>query len=571
MSGPAEELAGEKELPFGPEEVNRARFTIYTNAAACAGWVVINAVAAEWLQKPRLLGLSGSAAAMIACWTVALADLRRGRVARGVLNYVITGLLLLLAMGIFVPEMSVLFMFATFIFLAFGLSYASTTATTAIVGLTVGVAGALLWTSQVLHLTSGVDPDLLRWVNVTGMTMALVINAVSFVGLRKTLEARGQQVALAERSIRTLREQHAADARFRDLLEGAPDAMVIADHGGNIVIVNAQTEKLFGYPREELLGKPVEMLVPARFREAYRRAYTDDPRTREMGSGMELFGKRKDGSELPIEMSLSPLEMEQGQLVSSTIRDVSERKRNEIALRSANRELEAFSYSVAHDLRAPLRGVNGFATILLEDNEGKLDAEAIDCIHRIQQSAERMAELIDALLALARVTRGEMHLEKTDLSAIAKTVIEQLRSSSPERKVEDTVEPGLTALMDPVLARTLVQNLIENAWKFTSKTETARIEVGGSEKDGAQVFFVRDNGAGFDMAYADKLFAPLKRLHPASEFPGTGIGLATVQRIAERHGGRVWAEGSLDDGATFYFLLPQSSPVAARLPVASSP
>jgi light-regulated signal transduction histidine kinase (bacteriophytochrome) len=247
-------------------------------------------------------------------------------------------------------------------------------------------------------------------------------------------------------------------------------------------------------------------------------------------------------------------------LVSAAIRDLTDRQRVATALTLANRELEAFSYSVAHDLRAPLRGMNGFAQILLEDYKDKLDAAGQDCLQEIHQNAVRMGGLIDALLSLSRVTRSELRLEWLDLSAMARAVIAELAKSEPQRVVEVIVGDRLHALIDRALARTLMDNLIANAWKFTSKTSAAVIEFGSSEVQGTRSFFVRDNGVGFEMAYAIKLFAPFQRLHAAAEYPGTGVGLATVQRIVHRHGGRIWADGAVGQGATFYFNLPGRAP-----------
>jgi light-regulated signal transduction histidine kinase (bacteriophytochrome) len=224
-------------------------------------------------------------------------------------------------------------------------------------------------------------------------------------------------------------------------------------------------------------------------------------------------------------------------------------------LEAANKELEAFSYSVSHDLRAPLRAIDGFSKILLEDYHDRLDAAGKDCLERVRAATLRMAQLIDDMLELSRVTRTEMRREKVDLNKIAKDVVEDLRASDPQRDVAFVVREGLEADGDPRLLRVVLGNLLGNAWKFTSKLNHATIEFGAIQLDGRPAYFVRDNGAGFDMAYAGKLFGIFQRLHAMAEFPGTGIGLATVQRIVHRHGGRVWAEGEVGKGATFYFTL----------------
>ncbi len=357
---------------------------------------------------------------------------------------------------------------------------------------------------------------------------------------------------------RLTHESKKAEERFRGLLEAAPDAMVIAGEDRRVTLVNAQTEKLFGYDRAELLGRDVEMLLPERYRAQdpqYRSGVFGEPRVRSMGSGLELHGRRKNGTEFPIEMSLSPLLTAEGMLVSSAIRDITERKRVEIALKHSNQELEAFSYSVAHDLRAPLRGINGFAQALVEDAGDKLDAEARDFLNRISAGAGRMGQLIDALLTMSRVSRVELRRETVDMTGAADALMQQFRLAQPERVVTFVNQPGVVADGDPPLLRAVLDNLLGNAWKFTSARSDARIAFGCRQEEGRTVYFVQDNGAGFDMAYADRLFAPFQRLHQASEFAGTGIGLATVQRIVRRHGGDIWAEGKVNEGATFQFAL----------------
>jgi PAS domain S-box-containing protein len=370
------------------------------------------------------------------------------------------------------------------------------------------------------------------------------------------------QGLLVASAIRDVSERKLIEDKFRALLESAPDAKVIMDRSGQIVLVNAQTERMFGYARTELIGQSVEVLMPQRFHARHvrhRGGYIESPKVRGMGSGLELYGLRKDGSEFPVEISLSPIDTAEGLLVASSIRDVSERKRIAATLLLANRELESFSYAVAHDLRAPLRGMNGFARILLDDHSANLDAEARECLDEIVQNAERMGRLIDALLSLARVTRTNLTLESLNLADVARAVIGELTLTDPQRSVDVRIQEQLAARADPDLARALLQNLLRNAWKFTAKSPAAIIEIGRCLCDGIDAFFVRDNGVGFDPRYADKLFVPFQRLHAAADFPGTGIGLATAQRIVARHGGRIWARSKPDEGATFYFTLSADS------------
>jgi two-component system NtrC family sensor kinase len=228
-------------------------------------------------------------------------------------------------------------------------------------------------------------------------------------------------------------------------------------------------------------------------------------------------------------------------------------------LKSKNIELEAFSYSVSHDLRAPLRSIDGFSKLLLVDYADKLDAKGQDYLHLVRESAQRMGELIDDLLLLSRVGRADLSRDQIDLSEIARGVSDELKKKDPDRHVKWCIEDQLLVEADSGLMRVAFDNLLGNSWKFTAKVSAPRIEVGTDQQEGVAVYFVRDNGAGFSMEYAEKLFNPFQRLHAESEFEGTGIGLATVHRIIDRHGGRIWADSAVDHGATFYFTIPPAA------------
>jgi light-regulated signal transduction histidine kinase (bacteriophytochrome) len=230
-------------------------------------------------------------------------------------------------------------------------------------------------------------------------------------------------------------------------------------------------------------------------------------------------------------------------------------RRAKEAADAANRELEAFSYSVSHDLRAPLRAIDGFSLALMEDYHDLLDEDGRDSLQRVRNATKKMGLLIDDLLKLSRLTRGEMTIAPVDLTSIAKTVAAELQGMQPERRVVIRIAEGLLSRGDPNLVKVAMQNLMGNAWKFTAKRQDAVIEVGSRAVEGTTAFYVRDNGAGFDMAYANKLFDTFQRLHSEKEYPGTGIGLSIVQRVVHRHGGSVWAEGAPDKGATFWFTL----------------
>lgn len=401
----------------------------------------------------------------------------------------------------------------------------------------------------------------------------ILIEIVMSVIGESYLDTKERLIINQNEQIQTAAERSRMAELFRSLLASAPDAIVVVNNKGEITLVNSQFETLFGYQREEIIGQFVEQVVPARFHlkhPLHRTTYFHSPRVRPMGTGLDLHGQRKDGTEFPVEISLSPLHTDEGTLVTAAIRDVTERKLTEAKinrlntdlerrareLEASNKELEAFSYSVSHDLRAPLRTIDGFSVALLEDYSDQLDDDGRNYLLRIRTAAQRMAQLIDDLLNLSRLSRVPLNAEIINISSIAQNILKDLQQVEPTRVVDMLITPGLTVRGDPRLMKVVLENLLNNAWKFTAKQEFARIEFGVQE-GGAddRVYFVRDNGAGFDMTYANKLFGVFQRLHTSSEYPGIGIGLAIVQRIIHRHGGKVWAEGAPAEGATFYFTI----------------
>jgi PAS domain S-box-containing protein len=514
-------------------------------------------------------------------------------------------------------------------------------------------------------------------------------------------KVEGQLPRILE-SNRDITRRKQEEQKIRGLLEAAPDAVIIANHLGAIVLVNSCAERVFGYRREELLLQKVQTILPDyghRHSNAGAGNFSPEHPTR---LSVELNGRRKNGTEFPAEINSSPFETANEILISISVRDITERKhaeelirlgderfrmlvqgvkdyvllmldpsgrvttwnegaeqilgyrseemlaldfssfymlddrakdkpakelknaqerqrferegqrarkdgslfwantvisvlrdgdgpirgfgvvirdisarkrtdeelearRREIFQRNAqlvvaNNELESFSYSVSHDLRTPLRAIDGFSHALLEDYAEKLDEQGREYLGRIRSATQRMGSLIDDLLNLSRLSRTTMQMQPVDVTVLAGSVAGEIRKVQPQREVELKVQEGLSAHADPGLLRVVFENLLGNAWKFTSKKGfPAHIEVGRCHTNGDNAFFVRDDGAGFDPAYATRLFGAFQRLHGQQEFEGTGVGLATVQRIIQRHGGRIWAESAPGQGATFYFTLNEES------------
>lgn len=359
------------------------------------------------------------------------------------------------------------------------------------------------------------------------------------------------------------------------IVNSSDDAIVGKTLDGVITSWNPAAERMYGYSADEIVGQPMTVLCPPdRVGEITEILAT-------IGQGgrvvhLETMRLHKDGTGIPVSVTVSPIRDQSGALIgaSSIARDISLQVRaaaevqalnaqlesrvqqRTAALERANQNLETLTYSVAHDLRSPLRGLNGFSEALLEEYGEVLGETGRDYAERIQSASERMGTLIDELLQLWRVLRADMHLGPVDLSAEVAAIARELQAREPARQVRFVIQDGVSVTADRTLIRMVVQNLVGNAWKFTAHRDDATIEFATMAADDAEICCcVRDNGAGFDPAYVHKLFQPFQRLHTTGEFPGTGVGLARVKRIIERHGGRTWAEGAIGEGATFYFTL----------------
>ena len=387
-----------------------------------------------------------------------------------------------------------------------------------------------------------------------------------------------------------------SEQRFRQLLEAVPDSMIIVNAKNEIELTTSQTEIHFGYNKNELKGKKIEMLLPDAHlisHKVFSNIELKDGIASVKKEAIELQGRRKDGSLFPVEVTLSVIDGEEGLMIISAIRDITEKKKKEVniiklndeleqkvkqrttelekirshleeevskrtlEIKMSNQELEAFSYSVSHDLRAPLRAIAGYSTILQEDYLGQVDEEGQRVIQIIIRNVTRMQKLIDDMLRFSRLTRQEISMSSINMKALFKEAYQRLLQAEPAtRDIEFKISDIPDTKGDHAMISQMITNLVSNALKYTRLRKKAVIEVGSKTVDNMNIYFIKDNGVGFDEHYKDKLFEVFQRLHKDAEFEGTGVGLAIVQRVIFKHGGQVWGESSQGEGATFYFTLP---------------
>ncbi len=413
----------------------------------------------------------------------------------------------------------------------------------------------------------------------------ITVEVVSHALTWKNHEARLVAVYDMTEHERSLKDLQQSQARQTAILRYSIDAIITINERGELTEANPAAEALFGWTQEEVRGKTLsDLLIPPEWRKSHEeglRRFLETQTSKILGHRLEMEALRANGERFPIELTV--MAIPEGSKFSFTafLRDITERKRSEQAilelnrdlenkvqertlhLEALNQELESFSYSVSHDLRSPLRAIAGFSQALMEDFGNRLDPVAQGYLVRIQAAAGRMALLIDDLLQLARVSKAPLNPEAFDLGELAQSVMAELEESGSGRKITLEVDHPLPVRGDPKLLRVLVFNLLDNARKFTSRNPEARIHVGQSIQDGEPAYHFADNGVGFDMEYANKLFVPFQRLHDSRDFEGTGVGLATVHRIVLRHGGRIWVQSQPGRGTTFYLHLPSGEPAHA--------
>lgn len=353
---------------------------------------------------------------------------------------------------------------------------------------------------------------------------------------------------------------------FRTLVESSPNAVLLVAAGGTITLLNRQAEAMFGYTREELIGQLVETLVPVRFRPghpALRAEFAAQPQQRPMGAGRDLFGLRKDGSEVPLEIGLTPIERTEGLFVLATITDITERKRKEDELRTtaadlarSNEDLERFAHVVSHDLQEPLRVISSHLANVRQRLGERLDDETRESIDFSVDAAARMQALVRNILVYSRVGRQERGFARTDMEAVLNIVLGDLAASIKETGASIRHDPLPTVSADSLLMSQVMQNLLSNAIKFCAKGIAPAIRIGAIREERGWIFWVRDNGIGIEPENDLRVFKMFNRLHTREDYPGAGIGLAICKRIAEYHGGRIWVKSQPGQGSTFFFTIP---------------
>jgi PAS domain S-box-containing protein len=403
------------------------------------------------------------------------------------------------------------------------------------------------------------------WIHAMRRDNNIVGAVVTFIDITERKHAEDELRQHRENLEELVAQRTATIQDQANILNHIHDSVITTNMEGMVTSWNRGAERLFGYLTDEALEKHISFVFPEVQHEFLENQVITPLKTKGEHD-VEVVMLRKSGETFPALMSLSMLRDTEGApkgMVGYSLDITAQKKAEALAIKRAeelavlNQELESFSYSVSHDLRAPLRSIDGFSQALAEDYAAQFDDTAKDYLQRVRTAAQRMAKLIDDLLKLSRMTRSKVKRIKLSLSTIANEITNQLQENEPQRQVTFDIESNLYASADAGLIRIVLQNLLGNAWKYTSNNTDAHIVFGKMPHDRETVFFVSDDGVGFDMQYADKLFGAFQRLHKSNEFEGTGIGLATVQRIIHRHGGIVWAKSELDKGATFYFTLPE--------------
>jgi PAS domain S-box-containing protein len=423
------------------------------------------------------------------------------------------------------------------------------------------------------YLVSKIDKSEIftRWNLHNAITIGLLLGILSFILIGTGIfYQRRQKLAFLTLSKADINYK-ALTKHFEYLDKYANDCIMLFDENNRLVQYNERTLDYYGYKRDEIVGSSLDRFIEPENLFSFQNKLKEMP---EKGTiTAESIHIRKDGSVFPVTIDVRIFKTDENTYLQTIIHDITERKTKDEQIRklnssleervaertsqleAANKDLESFSYSVSHDLRAPLRGIDGWSQVLVEDYKDKLGEKGFQILNRIRSETQRMGQMIEDLLRFSRETRVEPNRQELDMTSLVQTTASRLQQSSPSRQIQFVIQPGMKAKGDFHMLEIVFTNLLDNSLKFTGKTPQPLILVGEIIRDGRKVFFVRDNGVGFDMAYVQKLFKVFQRLHKASEFPGTGVGLATVHRIISRHGGQIWAEAQVGQGATFYFTL----------------